>query len=159
MRDSLLNYSLKNALFPFLCVIFTIAYYVSAHELKPVIINYPLGIMVVLAVLFIWTVYDEGRSWAQTKEEKVSGTATFIISLLQEWKKPLLMLVVLIGYILLIEPVGFYVSTAVFLLVQFVVLGLYRPITIILNLVVLLIVCYMLFQVWLNLSLPSGVLI
>jgi putative tricarboxylic transport membrane protein len=159
MRNSFLNFFLNNALFPSLAFIFVISFYISARQLEPISFNYPKGVITILIVLFIWTIFSEGKKWYQRKEEWAEGETTLLLSKVKEFKKPLLMMVTLLVYILLFDIIGFYVSTGLLLLLLFIILGQHRPKIILLNLIGLLLLCYVLFTAILNLPLPSGMFI
>ncbi|MFZ3578685.1 hypothetical protein, partial [Virgibacillus sp. DJP39] len=63
MYVSIFKFLAKNALFPFLCLVFVIAFQQSAKELEPIAYNYPKGIMAILIVLLVWTIFAEVKNW------------------------------------------------------------------------------------------------
>ncbi len=157
MRNSILNFVLKNALFPSLAVIFVISFYISARDLQAISFSYPKGVIALLVVLFVWTLFSEGKKWSQSKEEL--DEANFLANKVKEFKKPLLMMVTFLVYILFFDDIGFFVTTGLFLLFMFIILGQRRPMIILLNIIGLLLLCYVLFTVTLSLPLPSGLFI
>lgn len=159
LKNSFLAFYLKNALFPSLAFIFVISFYISAKNLKPISFNYPKGVIAILIVLFIWTIFSEGRMWSNQTKEISEGKENFLLSKIIEFKKPLLMMAAFLVYILLFDKIGFYLTTGAFLLFMFIALGQRRPIVIILNLIGLLLLCYVLFTLTLKLPLPSGLFI
>lgn len=159
MSNSFLTFFFKNALFPSLAFIFVISFYISARQLEPISFRYPKGVITILVVLFIWTIFSEGKKWSESNKESGEGETTFLMSKVKEFKKPLLMMVTLLVYILFFDNIGFYVTTGLFLLFMFIILGQRRPMVILLNVIGLLLLCYVLFTVTLNLPLPSGIFI
>lgn len=156
MQEPIFKFLIKNALFPFICLIFMFGFYQSAKDLDPIAFNYPKGIMVVLIALFVWTTVAEIKNWRGSEKGVVDKKHH--LQFMKEWKKPLLSSITFFIYILLISRLGFYVSTFLFLAALFYLLGLRQPITFIINLFLILGISYMLFDVLLKLPLPTGVM-
>ena len=159
MRGNLLLYILRNALFPLTVLIFMIGFYFSSKDLEPIASNYPKGIMVFLLLLLLWTAWEEGKGWMRSRVDTKESSKQWFFRLMNEWKKPLGLLIVLLVYILLLDEIGFYTTTAVFLPVLFLFLGVRSPLVIILNSVFFLLISYLVFTMALRIPLPQGVFI
>ena len=75
-----------------------------------------------------------------------------------QWLSPLLAIVVTFAYAFLMEPLGYIISTAVFIILWQVIVSRARRITIIVFTIIGTAVMYLLFEVLLSVPLPNGLL-
>lgn len=72
--------------------------------------------------------------------------------------KPLVVLALTVLYVIAIFRIGYYVSTFAFLILTPILVGIRRPVIVLGNSVACLVFIYALFQVLLNIPLPSGII-
>lgn len=156
MGPQLLKVVFTHFTFLIVSALFIAGFYFSAKDMSSISKSYPMGVILIVAVALLWLGTTEVMKLIKNKEE-FSGDQK-ISEVLKEWRKPIYMVVILLGYILIISYIGFYVSTILFLSILFFLLGYRRPTFI---LIVLAIVgsSYLLFDIWLRVPLPSGILL
>lgn len=120
---------------------------------------FPQFILVVLFILGIYTLFHGVK---ETKAERKLIEEGQEVKQLFGWKEnKLLMLgyVLIVAYILLIDVLGFFTSTTIFMVGYMFFLKMRKPLTLILVTVGVDCFIYFLFVMQLKLSLPSGLLI
>jgi hypothetical protein len=116
------------------------------------------GVFILLAVFQL--IQDLRRPKRQEGRENTGFRVKSAKAILQERRgiKPLLLVMVFAIYLLMIRWVGFFASNFIFVIVSSRLLGAKdwgRPSALALGICLF---CYMLFEVWLKLSLPKGLL-
>jgi len=123
---------------------------------------FPLVVGVVLVILAAWQLAKEVRKpKPQGAKENHEGSSKSIAEFLQRSRgetKPLLMIAVFIVYLLMGKWIGFFVSNFFFVIISSKLIGAKdwgKPIALSVGVSLF---CYFLFEVWLKLSFPRGVL-
>jgi putative tricarboxylic transport membrane protein len=124
---------------------------------------FPLMVGAVLVILASWQLVKDVRNSGpeEAKESRGEGSGRSIREFLQRNRgevKPLLMIAVFIVYLLMMKWVGFFISNFLFVIVCSKLIGARgwgRPIALSAGISFF---CYFLFEVWLKLSFPRGVL-
>jgi len=123
---------------------------------------FPLMVGVVLVALATWQLIQDVRKYKpEGTKESHEGAGRSIRKFLQRdigEVKPLLMISVFIGHLLMVKWVGFFISNFLFVIISSKIIGARdwgRPIALSAGISLF---CYFLFEVWLKLSLPRGVL-
>lgn len=71
--------------------------------------------------------------------------------------KPLIYVAMILIYVLAIKHVGFYLSTTIILALYMFVMGIRKPSTLIITVVVVMVLIYLVFTVMLKVRLPKGI--
>ena len=123
---------------------------------------FPLMVGAVLVILAAWQLVQDIRKPKpeETKEshERTGRTVTEFLQRDRGEAKPLLMIATFILYLLMVKWVGFFISNFLFVIVSSKLIGAKnwgRPIALSAGVNLF---CYFLFEVWLKLSFPSGIL-
>jgi len=123
---------------------------------------FPLMVGAVLVILVAWQlVRDVRKPKPQEAKKNNEGTRKSITEFLQTYRaeaNPLLMIAVFIVYLLMVKWVGFFISNFLFVIISSKLIGAKdwgRPIALSAGVSLF---CYFLFEVWLKLSFPKGVL-
>ena len=123
---------------------------------------FPLMVGAVLVILAAWQlVRDIREPKPEEAKESHEGTGRSIGEFLQRYRvetKPLLMTAVFVAYLLMVEWVGFFISNFLFVIISSKLMGARdwgRPVALSAGVKLF---CYFLFEVWLKLSFPRGVL-
>jgi putative tricarboxylic transport membrane protein len=123
---------------------------------------FPLMVGAVLVILAAWQLVQDARKpKPQEAKKNHEGTRKSITEFLQRYRveaNPLLMIAVFIVYLLMVKWVGFFISNFLFVIISSKLIGARdwgRPIALSTGVNLF---CYFLFEVWLKLSLPRGVL-
>ena len=120
---------------------------------------FPQFILVVLCLLGIYTfVYGFAEAKAERKKIEEGQEIKNIFSW-EENKLPLLGYALIVVYILLIDVLGFFVSTTIFMVGYMLFLKMRKPLTLMLVPLGVDVFVYFLFVMQLKLNLPSGLLI
>jgi putative tricarboxylic transport membrane protein len=96
-------------------------------------------------ILIIWSLVN-----AKKPGGEVVNVATF--------KSPMLTFIIILAYVLLLDKIGFFVCSAVFMLGFMWFMGYRKPLTMVLTTVGMLGFIYLLFVFELHVSLPDGIL-
>ncbi|MEA1930672.1 tripartite tricarboxylate transporter TctB family protein [Halohasta litorea] len=115
---------------------------------------YPYFVIGVLAVLSLTVFATELRGLAD-----YSGELSFVESVrdaLGEWNRSIGFSLVAIGYIWLIEPIGFFIATAIAMVGVMLVGGRRDPLWISISTVIILVFVYVMFVQIMGLRPPSG---
>ena len=115
---------------------------------------FPLIVGGALAILAVCRLIQTLRTWK--KEEVQEGVCSNRESL--RASRPFPLVVVFVAYILMIEGAGFFLPTVAFVVMSSRLMGAkdwVRPLGLALGVALF---CYLLFEVWLKLSLPRGLL-
>ncbi len=116
----------------------------------------------ILAVLFALGIYTLFHGIRQTRKERVMLERGEEVKAAFTWKEsklPLAGYIIIVLYILAIKPIGFFVSTTVFLVAYMLFLNMKKPVVLITVTLGVDLFVYFLFVMQLNLNLPSGILI
>ncbi len=123
---------------------------------------FPLMVGAVLVILASWQlVQDIRKPKPEEAKEGRERTGRSIGEFLQRYRvetKPLLMIAVFIVYLLMVKWVGFFISNFLFVIISSKLIGARdwgRPVALSAGVNLF---CYFLFEVWLKLSFPSGIL-
>jgi putative tricarboxylic transport membrane protein len=123
---------------------------------------FPLMVGAVLVILAAWQLVQDVRKLKpeETKEshERTGRTVTEFLQRDRGKAKPLLMIATFILYLLMVKWVGFFISNFLFVIISSKLIGARdwgRPIALSTGVNLF---CYFLFEVWLKLSFPRGVL-
>ena len=120
---------------------------------------FPLMVGAVLVILAAWQlVQDIRKPKPQEAKKNHEGGTESITEFLRAETKPLFMIAVFIVYLLMVKWVGFFISNFLFVIVSSKLIGARdwgRPIALSAGVSLF---CYFLFEVWLKLSFPRGVL-
>jgi len=123
---------------------------------------FPLMVGMLLVILAAWQLVQGVRKpKPEVTKESHEGTGSLIKEFLQRNKvevKPLLMIAVFIVYLLMVKWIGFFISNFLFVIMSSKLIGARdwgRPIALSAGVSLF---CYFLFEVWLKLSFPRGVL-
>jgi hypothetical protein len=123
---------------------------------------FPLMVGAVLVMLAVWQLVQDVRKPKpeETKEshERTGRTVTEFLQRDRGQAKPLLMIATFIFYLLMVKWVGFFVSNFLFVIVSSKLIGARdwgRPVALSAGVNLF---CYFLFEVWLKLSFPRGLL-
>lgn len=124
---------------------------------------FPLGVGVLVVALAAWQVFRATRALKRARRGEVCGgggepAEGFPHDAASEWK-PSLMVAILVVYLVGVRWAGFFVSTGAIVLACGKLMGApgwARPIILALG---VLLGCYLLFEVWLQVPLPKGYLI
>lgn len=120
---------------------------------------FPQFILIVLFALGIYTLVHGIR---ESRHEQLLIQNGEEINSVFNWnsdKLPLAGYLIVVAYILAIKPIGFFVSTTIFMVVYMLFLKMKKPSVLILVTVGVDIFIYVLFVLELKLNLPSGILI
>ena len=153
--------SLVLILFGLFFLLYTIKYPMDTWA-NPGAAVFPLMVGAVLVILAAWQLVQEVRKpKPQEVKKNHEGTRKSTIEFLQWHRveaKPLLMIAVFIVYLLMVKWVGFFISNFLFVIISSKLIGAKnwgRPIALSAGVNLF---CYFLFEVWLKLSFPRGVL-
>ncbi len=116
----------------------------------------------ILVVLFILGAYTLFYGMSETKAERKKIEAGEQIESLFSWKSnklPLLGYALIVIYILLIDVLGFFTSTTIFMIGYMLFLNMRKPLTLVLVTIGVDCFVYVLFVMQLKLNLPSGLFI
>lgn len=116
----------------------------------------------ILAVLFALGIYTLFHGVRQTRKEWGMLERGEEVEAAFSWKEsklPLAGYVIIVLYILAIKPIGFFVSTTVFMVAYMLFLNMKKPVVLIAVTLGVDLFVYFLFVMQLNLNLPSGILI
>ena len=123
---------------------------------------FPLMVGAVLVILAAWQlVQDVRKPKPQEAKKNHEGTRKSITEFLQSIRgeaNPLLMIAVFVVYLLMVKWIGFFISNFLFVIISSKLIGARdwgRPIALSAGVSFF---CYFLFEVWLKLSFPRGVL-
>jgi len=117
---------------------------------------------VVLVILAFWLLVKEARKprpeETKQRREETEGAIREFLQRIRDEVKPLLMIAVFVVYLLMVKWVGFFVSNFLFVIISSRLIGARdwgRPIALSAGITLF---CYFLFEVWLKLSFPRGIL-
>lgn len=122
---------------------------------------FPLVIGLLAAVLALLELFEgigDWRSCLRTGTPVSGGPPAYCVDTFDE-RRPAILVVALVVYLMVVQTVGFLTTTAVLVVVTSRLMGARdwgRPVALALGTVL---VCYVLFTVWLRMSLPTGLLI
>ena len=123
---------------------------------------FPLMVGAVLVILAAWQlVQDRRKPKIEEVKESREETGRSLGEFLQRYRvetKPLLMIAVFVVYLLMVKWVGFFISNFLFVIISSKLIGARdwgRPVALSAGISLF---CYFLFEVWLKLSFPRGVL-
>ncbi len=119
---------------------------------------FPQFILVVLAILGIYTLIYGIKETKDTAAKAAAGEEVAPVFSWAKDKLPLLGYALIVVYILLIKPLGFFLSTTLFLVGYMWFLKIRKPLTLALVTVFTDVFLYVLFVILLKLNLPSGIL-
>lgn len=120
---------------------------------------FPQFILIVLGILGVYTLYDGVKCTKRERKLLEEGEEVTSIFSWQANKLPLTGYAIIVLYILAIKPIGFFVSTTVFMIVYMLFLNMKKPLVIALVTLGVDFFIYFLFVMQLKLNLPSGILI
>lgn len=120
---------------------------------------FPQFILVVLGALGIYTLLDGLKLTKRERKMIEEGQEVTSIFSWQTNKLPMAGYALIVLYILAIKPIGFFVSTTVFMIVYMLFLNMRKPLVLVLVTLGVDLFIYFLFVVQLKLNLPSGILI
>lgn len=150
---------------PIFILFFIVSYYISSKDLATVSVQYPHFLLVVL--LTIWALIvvkeisafiKENKNESENVPEVYGSFAQLIIPGCKKWYKQIGYVLLAIVYVLGIYFVGYYVSTVLFAAAMAVLLGVRKPLTIILVSVGITVATWAMMSFWLKLSMPVGLL-
>lgn len=120
---------------------------------------FPQFILVVLAILGIYTLIYGIKETKDLAAKEASGEKTEPVFAWKKDKLPLLGYAFMVVYVLMIQPVGFFVSTTIFMIAFMWFLKIRKPLVMISVTIGTDIFLYVLFVLLLHRSLPAGFLI
>jgi putative tricarboxylic transport membrane protein len=103
--------------FPFLSLLFALAYFISTFSLPGIAANYPRGLIVIIVFLSLWIVISESKKTSKKRSQDESEAIS-----LREFKRPIIGQFVLLLYIVAVPYVGFYVCSFVWMIVTSVII-------------------------------------
>jgi hypothetical protein len=154
-----IRYTIKNYLFAVLALIFTIMFLISASRLPSRAIVFPRALFFVLVPLFIWNVVSSIRGFRKTladadiSEEKKWNCALGLS------RPRIVVTLTTLGYIVLMPVLGFITSTLLYLVGLAFYLGIRKPLALALFAIIYIGIVYAVFGLWLQVRLPTGILI
>jgi putative tricarboxylic transport membrane protein len=123
---------------------------------------FPLMVGMVLVTLAAWQLVQEVRKpnpkGSKENEEEARNSITAFLRRNRGETKPLVLIAAFIVYLLMVKWVGFFISNFMFVIISSRLLGAKdwgRPIALSAGVSLF---CYFLFEVWLKLSFPRGIL-
>jgi len=156
MLAKYIRYVVKHYLFAVLALLFTIAYWVSAYNLPKASLVFPRALLYILMPLFVWNFVDSLRGFRKELEAEGKDAAKWECSLHLTTPKVVVALFTL-AYIIIMPIIGFVVTTTLYLATLAYYLGL-RKVQLLVFTVIYIGVVYAVFVMWLNIRLPSGLL-
>lgn len=143
-------------IFPLICVIFTVYFYYSSRLLPWESTIFPRIIMVLLSILLIWDISGTILEWRKAIKSAEKGAEEPPL-----WQKGYFRgLVVFLGtlaYVIIMQYLGFGVSTLIFLASMAFYLGIRDIKYFSLFVVIVFIAIYGTFILWLKTPLPRGI--
>jgi hypothetical protein len=97
--------------FPFLSLLFALAYFISTFSLPGIAANYPRGLIVIIVFLSLWLIISESKKTSEKRSQDEPETIG-----LREFKRPVFGQLVLLSYIIAVPYVGFYVCSLVWMI-------------------------------------------
>lgn len=149
------KYNLKSLfvkiLFPVLCLVFLIYYYINTKDLHYLSLVYPRIIMIGLLGVVVWDIYAGVTKWKQEKDktEKIAEKDNI---------KAILIYLGTAFYIFMISRLGFGVCTFLYLGFMLYYLGVRKIISLILYTTLTSAAIYIVFTKLLSIPFPSGIL-
>lgn len=107
----------------------------------------------VLGLILTWSTFSKALSEG---EEGEKGSKKIIVAFTQ--KRFVFALLALFGYAFLLEPIGFFITTFLFLLLSFKLTEAKKWVMPLVLSVSAVIISYLIFSVWLQLQFPRGIL-
>jgi hypothetical protein len=107
---------------------------------------------IVLICLILFSAYltiSNVNKWRKSKDERVSEDDT-------SWEKALIAGVIILGYIILLKPIGFLVLTPFFIITLMLLIKRERKKAIPVTVIVIMVLIYMIFGKLLYVPLPKG---
>ena len=153
------RYVVKNYFFAVLALIFTALFWISAGRLPGRAVVFPRALLFILIPLFIWNAVSSVRGFRKTladtgiAEEKKWNCALGL-------NRPRVMVTLAtLVYILLMPALGFITSTFLYLVGLAFYLGIRKLPTLALFAMIYIGIVYAVFGLWLQVRLPTGILI
>lgn len=97
---------------PVLSLFFALAYLISTFSLPGIAANYPRGLIVIIVFLSIWLIISELKTTSKKGSQDQLETTT-----LKEFKRPIIVQLVLLLYFVTIPYIGFYVNSFIWMVV------------------------------------------
>jgi putative tricarboxylic transport membrane protein len=124
------------------------------HNPGPGFLPFIAGVLLTISGLVLFLSRGSGES----KAGKVTGEKTLITKVSRRFSIPFLTLLILLVYILLLEPLGFLLATFFFLFCLFKFVEPRKWVTPLVLSLISVIVSHFVFSVWLRCQFPRGIL-
>ena len=137
-------------------IIFSVCFFVNASPLPTISGAYPKILAILVALISLWIMISNIRS---SKQLSVENKFTF-----KEYRRPILVFLVLLVYVVILSVIGFYVSSFLFLFVEMVLIekDVNNRISNVLNgflvCIPVISVAYLTFEILLKIYMPRGLL-
>lgn len=138
---------------PAALIVYSVAFYRSVADLGPTSRVYPQVVMGVLAVLLLVQIWTDVRGWLSSR-----GGEGFR-EIWHRWRRTAYTIAWTLAFIWAMERVGFYEALVVYVVLLLPMLGVRRPMTVVLFTGGTVAGMYLLFDLALNVRLPSGLLV
>ena len=152
-------YYLKKLAFLFLCIIFLIIYYFSASNIsRAKALIYPNFIMSILGVIIVWNIIGtilEARKELAEKEKKENIPKQ---NANHQKITKIVIFVSAVSFVFIGQILGFWITTLLYIFLLSYYLGIRNLKLLIPQTVVVTVILYGIFELWLNLGLPKGIM-
>jgi putative tricarboxylic transport membrane protein len=159
MAAKYIRYVVKNYLFAVLALIFAIMFWISASKLPSRAVVFPRALFFILIPLFIWNAVSSVRGFRKTLKDTDTAEGKKWDCSLGLNKPKIAVTLATLGYIVLMPVLGFIVSTLLYLVGLASYLGIRKPLALALFATIYISIVYAVFGLWLQVRLPTGILI
>lgn len=157
MRNSLLGLVFKHLLILTLVSCFSVAFYLNIRHRAVIEVGYPQGVILFLWIFLVWGFIAEIRSWLKSERQARPELLKEFKTGWLVWGKSISTLIVLVIYIGLINYLGYYLSTLLFVGSLSYILGARKIKKQIIFMFLLVGSIYLIFQIILSVPVPRGI--
>ena len=153
-----LRYLVRDQIFTLFSIGFIVAYWTQASHLPSVSTRFPFVVTIVACIFIVWNLILSVVQFNKTLQEEGEKGVNVDLSFGLDSKKWIVVGVTAL-YIFLIPVVGYITMTTLYMVVICLFLGIRKPLIITIYTIVLVTLLYVVFGLWLNVTLPTGFLI
>jgi putative tricarboxylic transport membrane protein len=154
-----IRYLVRNYFFGVLALIFTIMFWISASRLPGRAIVFPRALLFILIPLFIWNAVSSVRGFRKTLADTDTAEERKWNCALGLNRPRIVVTLATLAYIVLMPILGFITSTVLYLMGLAFYLGIRKPMALTLFAAIYIGIVYAVFGLWLQVRLPTGILI
>jgi hypothetical protein len=154
-----IRYLVRNYLFAVLALIFTAMFWISASRLPGRAVVFPRSLLFVLIPLFIWNAVSSVRGFRKTLVDAGIAEERKWDCALGLNRPRIVVTLSTLAYIVLMPVLGFITSTVLYLVGLAFYLGIRKPVALALFAVIYIGIVYTVFALWLQVRMPTDLLI